>query len=180
MRVAPYQLLQTQLCSPRSISLVLGSQWLNHCQYYLLHHSHSPTSAMPTLFRKPATIMPISVHQHDWSSPVFKTAQQSLLRSPMDAQDKTRLLVVAEKETESWLEALPVPSLCLHLSNDKLRIIASLHLGVPICTEYTCVCNESVWILSTHVLKCKISKRRWFCHQSRGCHLCVTTPDRTL
>ena len=109
---------------------------------------------------------PTSTHQRDWTSPVFQKAQKLLLNSAVDAQDKARLLAVAQKEAGSWLEALPVPSLGLHLSDDELRVIASLHLGIPTCIEHTCICNEKVGILGTHGLKCKKSKGRWSHHHS--------------
>ena len=57
---------------------------------------------------------------------VFRNAQQLLLSSAVDVQDKARLLAVAEKEAGSWLEVLPAPSLGLHLSNNELRIVVSL------------------------------------------------------
>ena len=34
----------------------------------------------------------------------------------------------------------------------------SLRLGVPTCSEYTCICNEKVGVLGTHGLQCKMSK----------------------
>ena len=101
---------------------------------------------------------PSSMRQCDWSSPVFEKAQTSLISSAVDMQDKARLLAVAEKEAGAWLEALPVPSLGLHLSSDELRIVISLRLGVPTCSEYTCICNEKVGVLGTHGLQCKMSK----------------------
>ena len=82
----------------------------------------------------------------------------------MDAQDQARLLAVMQKEAGLWLEALPVPSLSLYLSDNEL--IASLRLGVPTCTGHTCICNEKVGILGTHGLKCKKSKGRWSRHHS--------------
>ena len=100
------------------------------------------------------------MRQCDWSSPVFEKAQISLISSAVDMQDKAHLLAVAEKEAGAWLEALPVPSLGLHLNNDELRIVISLRLGVPTCSEYTCICNEKVGVLGTHGLQCKMSRDR--------------------
>ena len=56
--------------------------------------------------------------------------------------------------------------LYLHLSDNELRIVASLRLGVPTCTEHNCICNEKVGILGIHGLKCKKSKGRWSRHHS--------------
>ena len=50
------------------------------------------------------------------------------------------------------------PSLGLHLSDNGLRVVVSLCLGVPTCVEHTCGCNEKVGILGTHGLKCKKSR----------------------
>ena len=76
------------------------------------------------------------------------------------------LLANSQKELGAWLEALPVPSLGLHLSDNELRIIVSLRHGVPTCTECICICNEKVGILGTHGLKCKKSKGRLSLHQA--------------
>ena len=86
---------------------------------------------------------------------VFQNIQQSLLNSSVDAQDEARLLASAQKESGAWLEALPVPSLGLHLSDNELTVVVSLCLGVPTCAEHTYACNEKVGILGTHGLKCR-------------------------
>ena len=86
--------------------------------------------------------------------------------STVDAQDEARLLASAQKESGAWLEALPVPSLGLHLSNNELRVVVSLRLGVPTCAEHTHACNENVGILGTQGLKCKKSKGRFSCHHA--------------
>ena len=109
---------------------------------------------------------PTSMHQRDWTSLIFHKVQNLLFSSAVDAQDQARLLAVTQKEAGSWLEALPVPSLGLHLSDNELRIVTSLRLGVPTYTEHTCICNEKVGILGTHGLKCKKSKGRWSRHHS--------------
>ena len=70
-------------------------------------------------------------------------------------------MAVSQREAGTWLEALPVPSLGLHLSNNELRIVSSLRLGIPTCAKHTCICNEKVGIIGTHGLKCKKS-RDWF------------------
>ena len=87
------------------------------------------------------------------SSPVFHKVRNLLFSSAVDAQDQARLLAVMQKEAGSWLEGLPVH---LHLSDNELRIDTSLRLGVPTCTEHTCICNEKVGILGTHGLNTKI------------------------
>ena len=64
------------------------------------------------------------------------------------------------------MEALPVPSLGLHLGDNELRIVTSLRLGIPTCAEHTCKCNKKVDILGTHGLKFKKSRGRFSCHHS--------------
>ena len=110
--------------------------------------------------------LPSFTRQRDWSVAVFQNIQQSLLSSSVDAQDEARLLASAQKESGAWLEALPVPSLGLHLSDHELRVVVSLRLGVPTCAEHTCACNEKVGILGTHGLKCKKSKGRFSRHHA--------------
>ena len=110
--------------------------------------------------------LPSSTRQRGWSLAVFQNTQQSLLSSTVDAQDEARLLASAQKESGAWLEALPVPSLGLHLSDNELRVVVSLRLGVPTCAEHTCTCNEKVGILGTHGLKCKKTKGRFSRHHA--------------
>ena len=101
---------------------------------------------------------------------VFRNIQQSLLSSAVDAQDEARLLAVSQREAGTWLEALPVSSLGLHLGDNELRIVTILRLapmGIPTCAEHTCICNEKVGIiLGTHGLKCKKSRGRFSRHHS--------------
>ena len=78
-----------------------------------------------------------------------------ILSSHSSAQNVMLRMLLANSQNESgaWLEALPVPSLGLHLSDNELRIIVSLRHGVPTCTECIYICNEKVGILGTHGLK---------------------------
>ena len=112
--------------------------------------------------------LPSSTRQRDWSVAVFQNIQQSLLSSSVDAQDEARLLASAQKESGARLETLPVPSLGLHLSDNELRVVVSLRLGVPTCNEHTCACYEKVGIFGTHGLKCKKSKGRFSRHHCSG------------
>ena len=107
-----------------------------------------------------------STRQRDWSLAVFQNTRQLLLNSTVDAPDDATLLASAQKESGAWLEALPIPSLGLRLSDNEQRIVVSLHLGVPTCAEHTCACNEKVGILGTHGLKCKKSKGRFSRHHA--------------
>ena len=53
-------------------------------------------------------------------------------QAPND-QAKARLMAVAHPESGAWLNALTIASLCLHMSDDVVRIAAGLRLGVPLC-----------------------------------------------
>ena len=108
---------------------------------------------------------PPSSTKRVWSLAVFRNIEQSLLSSAVGAQDEAKLLAVSQREAGTWLEALPVPSLGIHLGDNELRIITSLRLGIPTCAEHTCICNE-VDIISTHGLKCKKSRGRFSRHHS--------------
>ena len=130
-----------------------------------LDHAFSNWKACSNTDALPSSL-PSSTRQRDWSVAVFQNIQQLLLSSSVDAQDEARLLASAQKESGAWLEALPVPSLGLHLSDNELRVVVSLRLGVPTCAEHTCACNEKVGILGTHGLKCKKSKGRFSHHHA--------------
>ena len=51
---------------------------------------------------------------------------------------RARLLAAAEPQTASWVQALPVASLGLHLDDDTVRVAVALRLGAAVCEPHQC------------------------------------------
>lgn len=64
---------------------------------------------------------------------------QPRTQAPND-QAKARLMAVARPESGAWLNALPIASLGLCMSDDVVRIAVGLRLGVPLCRPHLCTC----------------------------------------
>ena len=86
----------------------------------------------------PPPTSPDSHCQRAWDAPRMKGLYQSLLESSPDPTTRARLLAVATKEAGAWLNALPVPSLGLHLDNEVVRIAVGLRLSLSLCRPHLC------------------------------------------
>ena len=78
-----------------------------------------------------------------------------------DARSRARLLAATAKESDAWLNVLPVSSLGLCMNDESIRIGVGLHLGVPLCQPHLCYqCGAEVDHLATHGLSCRRSLGR--------------------
>ena len=59
-----------------------------------------------------------------------------------------------------WLNALPLSSCGLRLSDDAIRVAVGLRLGATLCAPHQCPCGASVDCLGTHGLSCRKSAAR--------------------
>ena len=71
-----------------------------------------------------------------------------------------RLRAAAAPHTGAWLQALPSPSLGLHLDSATIRIAVGLRLGSKTCEPHKCRCGAFVNNLGHHGLSCKYSSGR--------------------
>ena len=110
----------------------------------------------------PQPDMGISHVQKSWDKPRVQFQQEFLLSNCDDSQSRAHLLAASSKESGVWLNAMPVSSLRLHLSNDELRIAVGLRLGALLCQPHKCnFCSSEVYQLATHDLSCQhIQSRR--------------------
>ena len=76
---------------------------------------------------------------------------------------RARLLASSQPHTAAWLQAVPVPSLGLHLDPETtVRIAVALRLGAQICEPHICrLCGRVVTRLGLHALSCKKSAGRF-------------------
>ena len=103
----------------------------------------------------------VSGQQSAWDD-AASIAYSNQLMSGRDQIDTARLLASCQPHTAAWLQAMPVPSLGLHLDPDTVRIAVALRLGAPICEPHACrLCNHPVERLGHHALSCKKSAGRF-------------------
>lgn len=102
--------------------------------------------------------------QSAWDSPIVQLQFDGLLNSATDSATKSRLLSVSSPGAGAWLEALPLSSLGLKLSDEHLRIIISLRLGTSVCFPHTCKCGTNVDSSGIHGLSCRLNKGRSIRH----------------
>ena len=76
-------------------------------------------------------------------------------------EGRARLLAVSNKESGSWINALPSTNFGNLLDNDSLRIAVALRLGATICLPHRCGhCGDPVGSSGIHGLSCLYSQGR--------------------
>ena len=99
--------------------------------------------------------------QKSWDQSRVQFQLEFLLSNCTDPHSRARLLAASLKESRAWLNAMPVSSLGLRLSNDELHIAVGLRLGAPLCQPHKCnFCSSEVDQLATHGLSCRHSQGR--------------------
>ncbi|KAF0288086.1 Ubiquitin carboxyl-terminal hydrolase 38 [Amphibalanus amphitrite] len=105
--------------------------------------------------------------QRAWDT-VACTVVQSRLLVPANQIDRARLIAAGQPHTAAWIQAVPVPSLGLHLDDETVRVAVALRLGAPVCEPHRCrLCARPVTPLGHHGLSCQKSAGR----HSRHAHL---------
>ena len=78
---------------------------------------------------------------------------------------RARLVAASQPYTAAWLQAVPVPSLGLHLDEETVRVAVALRLGASICERHRChLCGRQVDELGHHGLSCAKSAGRLLRH----------------
>ena len=99
--------------------------------------------------------------QKSWDKPRVDQVFQSLLLNCCDERSKARLLAACSSQSGAWLNAPPVSSLGLRMSNDTVCISIGLRVGAAICQPHTCAfCGKQVGQLRHHGLSCTSSQGR--------------------
>ncbi|CAG9814103.1 unnamed protein product [Phaedon cochleariae] len=100
-----------------------------------------------------------------WDSPLVNKAWDRIISST-SVRDKARLQAVSLKESGSWLNAFPIPSLGNFLDDNCLRIPVALRLGAALCCSYECICCTEVDVYGHHGLSCNKSSGRYMRHSA--------------
>ena len=76
--------------------------------------------------------------QSEWDKPMFEYKFSSMLQSTTSKSDIARFCSVSAESSLVWLDAIPIPSLGLHLDPMTFKIACGLHLGSPLCHPHHC------------------------------------------
>lgn len=70
--------------------------------------------------------------------------------------DRARLTAVSAPHAGDFLMALPSSSLVTHLDNTSFRIhvVVALRLGLPVSSQYMCICGTEADSYGKHALAC--------------------------
>ena len=99
--------------------------------------------------------------QRTWDDAASAACRDQLM-SGTNQIHRARLLASSQPHTAAWLQAVPVPSLGLHLDPETVRIAVALRLGAQICEPHACLlCGHHVTRLGLHALSCKKSAGRF-------------------
>ena len=127
---------------PMSLPFFKPSLFDDACSYWSERHDLQPPVGVD------------SFKQKSWD-------QQSALAAVH--QLRACLLASSTKESETWLQALPISALGLRLNDDSLRIKVGLRLGTPLCGPHQCWHCE-VDVMGKHGPSCRWSKGRHYRH----------------
>jgi len=87
------------------------------------------------------TVVPTSEARHiqkAWDRPVVVNHIDQLLSRTSNEVDKARLLAATAKQSGDWLQAAPIASVGLKLSDEAVRVAVAHRLGCRACEPYTC------------------------------------------
>ena len=103
--------------------------------------------------------------QRSWDEPNVTRDVKAIWEEASSGMDKARLLASKSPHSSDWLCALPITACSLRLSDEAIRVIVGLRLGLNICEPHPCPCGATVTSRGTHGLSCKISSGRSTRHQ---------------
>ena len=106
----------------------------------------------------------IKVFQSKWDRPMYVNRFLQLFQSSPEAE-KARLISISAESSSIWLDAIPIPSLGLHLNPMSLKIACGLHLGSFLCQPHVCSCGVMVDPTGCHGLSCKKQRGRYMRHE---------------
>ena len=95
--------------------------------------------------------------QAGWDLPYCQKKYDDFLSSAGSKADKARLRAIASPHSSDWLNAVPVASLGLKLSDSNICIACGLRLGSPLCHIHLCHRGKRVDESGTHGLSCQRS-----------------------
>ncbi|KAJ4431611.1 hypothetical protein ANN_20210 [Periplaneta americana] len=98
--------------------------------------------------------------QKAWDEIIAGQILDSLISSFTSDKDIARIKALQEKESGSWLHALPSSCVGTLMDGKSFQIATALRLGCKICHVHQCICGETADSFGHHALSCARSKGR--------------------
>ena len=99
-----------------------------------------------------------------WDNNVTTVIYEDLLSRCNNNIDRARLKAASADHSGDWLNATPISSLGLRLSDEAIRVAVGHRLGSDTCHPHTCVWGNQVDARGLHGLACKKSGPRHIRH----------------
>ncbi|ESN95674.1 hypothetical protein HELRODRAFT_179145 [Helobdella robusta] len=93
--------------------------------------------------------------QRKWNEPFLNKSKIFLEKMNDSLLNKARLMAVKSDLGSVWLRAVPSTACGTRLDNASIRVDLCLRLGLPVVSEYRCLCGAYVFSLGYHGLSCK-------------------------
>ena len=103
--------------------------------------------------------------QKAWDLLIVKRNWDNMLHEA-DQVHGSRLLAMAQKESGTWLNALPVSSLGTLLYSESSRVAIAFRVGADVCIPHSCRCGGRMESRVLHVFSCKYSAGRFLGHSA--------------
>ena len=103
--------------------------------------------------------------QKAWDLPIVKKNWDNMLLEA-DHVFRAGLMATAQKESEAWLNALPVSSLGTLLYPESFRVAIALRVGADVCIPHSCRCGGRMDSRGLFGLSCKYSAGRFPRHSA--------------
>jgi hypothetical protein len=110
--------------------------------------------------------IPCSAKQVAWDEPLYKLKAVRLLSAAPSQSDRARLIAVSAPHAGDFLMALPCSSLGTRLDNTSFRIAVALRLGLPVSSQYMCICGTAADSYGAHALVCHKTDGRRMRHNT--------------
>ena len=92
--------------------------------------------------------------QRVWDQEIVRKTFIQLIALAPDDYTRARLLAVSSPHAGDWLNAPPITSVGLRMSNEAIRVATGLRLGATLCRPHTCRCGAQVDARGNHGLSC--------------------------
>ena len=96
----------------------------------------------------------LASRQRSWDDKVIQRTKCMLMDRVSDPISRARLLAASSPHSGDWLNALPIASVGLRLSDEEIRIATGFRLGINLGAPHQCICGTSVDALGLHALSC--------------------------
>ena len=98
---------------------------------------------------------PASRFQKVWDTVASTAVFSDILTGCPGNADQARLKAANSHHAGDWLNALPIASVGLRLSDEEIRVAVGYRLGSSICQPHRCVCGSFVDARGLHGLSCR-------------------------